>query len=537
MRGPRSKKARMKSANNLSFRGYLKHKAPAATLAAHCRTLASALYAGRGSGQPGGWRTSQWIATQARRLGLTAWHGRRSIFQSVPFGCSTTKHGHDSCAVITQNDGSHLEFLDGDDFLIRSQHTNVLLDNASMVFVGYGIVAQQYQWDDYADLDVHGKVVIMLPNDPGHTCTTNTRFQGEQMTYYGRWEYKYEEAARQGAAGVIIIHTDKLFGSAFHLVRDEMRRPFRFLPEAVRHRLAFEGICSEQFGRQLLADAGFDLDAFLSNPLPMGERAHRLDSLIQLQHSFDVVSQHCRNVLGMKKGKLFPQQCVLLCAHWDHLGKTADRTQPRGYYPGAVDNAIGVSVLLELSRRLAKDSTLRRSVLFAWTTAEEVGMLGSAQVTRLIKNRGLDVVAVLNVDGVVPIGKTHDLGLVDGDQSDLPSAFVRASKLLNRKISFDDAPRAGYFYRSDQASFAKIDIPSVQITTGTDLIRGGTEEGQKRHDFYDFNNYHSTSDTFNKHWDFRSICADIDIIHETLMILANSTWRPRLRSPSVSKEL
>jgi len=244
---------------------------------------------------------------------------------------------------------------------------------------------------------------------------------------------------------------------------------------------------------------------------------------------FDIDIRHCRNVLAMKKGRLFPRQCVLLCAHWDHLGKTSDKTQPRGYYPGAVDNAVGVSVLLELARRLTTADPLRRTVLFAWTSAEEVGMLGSARVAQLISNTGLKVVAALNVDGFVPIGKTRDLSLVDGDQSDLPETFICAAKALERHITLDNEPRAGYFYRSDQASFAKIGIPAVQVSTGSNLINGGVQEGMKRHDFYDSNTYHRTCDTFNRHWDFTSICSDIDVLHETLLMLGDSVTFPRLR--------
>ena len=157
-------------------------------------------------------------------------------------------------------------------------------------------------------------------------------------------------------------------------------------------------------------------------------------------------------------------------------------------------------------------------------------MLGSARVAQLITETGLNVVAALNVDGFVPIGKTHDLSLVDGDQSDLPETFVRAGKSLVRHITLDDEPRAGYFYRSDQASFAKIGIPAVQVSTGSNLLKGGVQEGMKRHDFYDSNTYHSTSDTFNRHWDFASICADIDVLHETLLMLGDSLCRPSLRS-------
>ncbi|AUG41132.1 hypothetical protein CXP47_14970 [Pseudomonas chlororaphis] len=533
MRRSLPKKAKSKPGGAPSLRGYLRHKAHAAALADNCRTLSGALFAGRGAGEPGGARASLWIAGKARGMGLKAWHGRRSLFQSVALGSATPRGGQ----VTIQGDGWQPDPLHDGELLIRSQQARVVFDNAPLVFVGYGIVAPQYQWDDYAGLDVVGKVVVALPNDPGRNSPGGERFQGERMTYYGRWEYKFEEAARQGAAGVIIVHTDELFGSAFHLVRDEMRRPFRFLPGAVRSGLEFEGICSERFGRQLLSRAGVELDAFLADPWPMARRAPWLDVRLQLRLGFEIKIGHCRNVLGMHKGALFPRQCVLLCAHWDHLGRTPDSSQPRGYYPGAVDNAVGVSVLLELSRRLANAGPLRRTVLFAWTTAEEVGMLGSAQVARLIDETGLDVVAALNVDGFVPIGRTRDLSLVDGDQSELPSAFMRAGKQLNRQISLDDAPAAGYFYRSDQASFAKIDIPAVQVSTGSDLISGGVEEGLKRHDFYDSNLYHSTSDAFDRYWDFTSLCADIDVLHETLLLLADSSWRPALRSPAIRTRL
>lgn len=525
MRRSLPKKTKQKSKQASAFGGYLKNKTYAAELAAHCKTLSGALYAGRGAGEHGGWRASRWIARKAKALGLACWHGRQSLFQSVPLGCSIARPGPNSLKMLSFGSGAKHDFLHQDELLIRSQHISVNLDNTPLVFVGYGIVAPQYMWDDYAGIDVAGKIVVVLPNDPG-----GERFLGERMTYYGRWEYKYEEAARQGAAGVIIVHTDELFGSAFSLVIDEMHRAFRFLPGAVRGGLAFESICSERLGRELLATSGVDLDAFLAAPYPTGNRSSWLNAYLKVRLDFNIDIRHCRNVLAMKKGRLFSRQCILLCAHWDHLGKSSDRAQPRGYYPGAVDNAVGVSVLLELARRLTTGAPLRRTVLFAWTSAEEVGMLGSARAAQLISSTGLEVVAALNVDGFVPIGKTRDLSLVDGDQSDLPETFIRAARALDRHITLDDDPRAGYFYRSDQASFAKIGIPAVQVSTGSNLLKGGVQEGMKRHDFYDSNTYHRTSDTFNRHWDFSSICSDIDVLHETLMILGDSLCRPSLRS-------
>ena len=524
MRRSLLKKTKQKTKQASAFRGYLKNKANAAELAAHCQTLSGALYAGRGAGEPGGRRASSWIAKKAKALGLACWHGRRSLFQSVPLGCSIAKPGPNSLQVLSFRNGMKHDLLNQDELFIRSQQVSVTFDGMPLVFVGYGIVAPQYLWDDYAGIDVAGKVVVVLPNDPG-----GERFSGERMTYYGRWEYKYEEAARQGATGVIIIHTDELFGSAFFLVRDEMRRAFRFLPGAVRSSLTFESICSERLGRELLSNTGIDLDTFLAAPYPVGNRACWLNACLKVHLDFDIAIRHCRNVLAMNKGRLFPRQCILLCAHLDHLGKTSDSAQPRGYYPGAVDNAVGVSVLLELARRLTSAAPLRRTVLFAWTSAEEVGMLGSARVAQLIGRTGLEVVAALNVDGFVPIGKTRDLSLVDGDQSDLHETFIRAAKALDRHITLDDEPRAGYFYRSDQASFAKIGIPAVQVSTGNNLLKGGVQEGIKRHDFYDANTYHRTSDTFNRYWDFSSICADIDVLHETLLILGDSLCRPDLR--------
>jgi len=525
MRRALLKKTRQKNFRAPVFRGYLKNKLHAAALADTCRTLAGARFAGRGAGEPGAWRASLWIARKVRALGLTPWQGRRGLFQSVPLGCATARSGAESCRTIIQGD-TRYDLEQDDELLIRSQQSRVWLEHAPLVFVGYGIVATQFDWDDYAGLDVVGKVVVVLPNDPGRNSPGGELFLGQRMSYYGRWEYKYEEAARQGAAGVIIVHTDELFGSAFHLVQDEMRRPFRFLPHAVRSRLDFEGFCSERFARRLLADGGVDLDAFIAAPRPMAGRPHGLDAHLQLRLDCDIVIRHCRNVLAMKKGRLFPRQCVLFCAHLDHLGKTADGG---GYYPGAVDNAIGVAVLLELARRLADTPPLRRTVLFAWTSAEEVGMHGSARVAQLIRETGLDVVAALNIDGFVPIGKTRDLFLVDGDQSDLSEVLVSAAHTLGRKISLDEEPSAGYFFRSDQASFAKIDIPAVQVSTGDDLLKGGVEEGMKRHEFYDSNTYHRTSDTFNRYWDFASLIADVDVLDETLHLLGDSSLRPALR--------
>ncbi|MDR6676235.1 M28 family peptidase [Pseudomonas oryzihabitans] len=524
MRRSLPRKTKQKSTQAFAFRGYLKNKSHAAELAKHCRILSGALYAGRGSGEQGGWRTSRWIAEKVQAMGLIEWHGRRSLFQSISLGCSTFKPCADSLQMLTLADGTQLDLLPNDELLIRSQHASVVLDNSHLVFAGYGIVAQQYSWDDYSGLDVVGKVVVVLPNDPG-----GNRFSRERMTYYGRWEYKYEEAARQGAAGVIIIHTDDLFGSTFHLVKDEMRRPFRFLPGAIRSNLALECICCERLGRKLLSSAGIDLDVFLASPWPMANQHSALNTFLQVRFEFNIDIQHCRNVLAMKKGRLFPRQCILLCAHWDHLGRTPENNQSRGYYPGAVDNAIGVSVLIDLARRLLSAVPLRRTVLFTWTSAEEVGMLGSARVAQLVAETGLDVIAALNVDGFVPIGRTRDLSLVDGDQSDLSETFRRAGKCLNRHITLDDEPGSGYFYRSDQASFAKIGIPSVQISTGSNLFKGGIREGTKRHNFYDSNIYHRTSDAFNRHFDFESICADIDFLHETLLILGDSLYRPKLR--------
>lgn len=532
MRRPLLKKIKHKPRILTAVRGYLRHKAQAASVANNCRVLSGAHFAGRGSGQPGALRASLWIARKALAMGLAAWHGRLNIFQPVPLGTSTPKPCSDGSSAFLQSESGRHDLSCGDELLIRSQHAVIEVTDTPLIFVGFGIVAAEYLWDDYANLDVVGKVVIVLPNDPGRQNSTGHCFHGERMTYYGRWEYKYEEAARQGAAGVIIVHTDELFGCTFGLVREEMQRPFRFRPGGVRSRLTFEGICSELSGRKLLSRTGVDLEDFLATDCSMANRIYLSGACISMRLSFDVKTQHCRNVLGMAKGKLFPRQCILLCAHFDHLGNSADRTQSRSYYPGAVDNAMGVSVLLELAKRLEIGPALNRTVLFAWTTAEEVGMHGSAQVARLIEATGLDVIAALNVDGFVPIDWTRDLGLVDGDQSDLPDAFIMTAKRLNRRISLDDEPSAGYFYRSDQASFAKINIPAVQITTGSDLMKGGVTEGLRRHHLYDSTLYHTTRDVFDRHWNFSSICADIDVIHQTVIRLANSSARPTLRHPN-----
>lgn len=530
MRRSSPKTRKGKPSSFAGCRGYLRHKERAASVAHDCRLLSGAKFYGRGAGDSGAYRASLWIARKAFSIGLRPWGCGKSMFQSVILGMSSLQRYFECQIEFVQNGECGHKFLDGDDLLIRSQQAVVELNEVPLIFVGYGIVAGEYLWDDYAGLNVAGKVVVVLPNDPGRQHPKESCFKGDRMTYYGRWEYKFEEAARRGAVGVVLIHTEELFGSAFILVQDEMRRSFRFRPDAIRSRLIFEGVCSEQFGRMLLSQAKINLDDFLAKPWSMKGREHRLNIGINIRAKFDVKLKPCRNVLGKVGGKLFPRQCILLCAHFDHLGKTSDTAQSRGYYPGAIDNAMGVSVLFELARRLENAELLHRTVLFAWTTAEEVGMHGSAQVAQLLLQSGMDVIAALNVDGLVPIGRTRDLGLVDGNQSDLDSTFFRAAERLNRQISLDDEPAAGYFYRSDQASFAKIGIPAVQIITGSDLINGGIAEGLKRHHVYDTTVYHTPADTFDKHWDFLSICADVDVIYEAVLRLSNSSLRPVLRS-------
>ncbi|HNR78415.1 MAG TPA: M28 family metallopeptidase, partial [Parvularculaceae bacterium] len=357
----------------------------------------------------------------------------------------------------------------------------VAFDDSDMVFVGYGVIAPEYQWNDYEGLDVRGKTVIILVNDPGYATQDPALFTGNAMTYYGRWTYKYEEAARQGAAAALIIHDTAPAAYGWNVVEGSNTGPQIDLKrnDDGMSRVMLEGWIQKDVASELLSAAGLDLDAEMEaaktrgfKAVPMGELKASAKIVQTIKRSNDA------NVIGVLKGAEAPDEYVLYMAHWDHLGANPAAEGEDHIYNGAVDNATGTAAILEIAEKFAAGPRPRRSIVFAAVTAEESGLLGSAYMAENPPVPLKQIAGGINIDGVLPIGPTKDIIVVGYGASELQDILDAVAKENGRYLRPDAEPEKGYFYRSDHINFAKKGVPMLYADAGIDLVRGGEEVGR-----------------------------------------------------------
>ena len=491
----------------------------------HIEILASDEFEGRGPGSAGGEKTKLYLKEQFKKMGLPSIKG--DYYLEVPLSKMTVDL-NSSFLSISKNDKARiLEAGLETVYWTKRVVEGVSVRASELVFVGYGIVAPEYGWNDYKNLDVKGKTAVMLINDPGFWTEDPKLFNGKSMTYYGRWTYKFEEAARQGAEAVLIIHDTapaaypwqvvetSWAGKQIDLKREDMGRS----------RVKVEGWITSEVAEDIFGQANLDLkglkQAALKADFQSVEMAGlTLDAALNNKVEFSI----SHNVAAVKNGYKKPNEYILMMAHWDHLGIKEDQSGDN-IYNGAVDNASGTAGLLELANYFSNIET-ERSLLFLAVTAEESGLLGSQYFAEYPPIRLSNIVAGYNFDGVLPVGKTRDVIVVGYGASELEDILKAELDKVGRYIVPDPQPEKGFFYRSDHISFAKKGVPMLYADGGFDKINGGKEAGRAFADEYTAQNYHQPSDEYDSSWDLSGFADQLTLTTKMVKYLADSDRWP-----------
>ncbi len=508
-----------------------------ADLARHIQTLASDEFEGRRPSSPGEERTVAYLQEQFENIGLEPGNGS-SYFQDVPLVSITVK-GRPSLTIAGRGTSSQHAYAGDYVGWTKRVVDQVSLRNSDMVFVGYGIVAPEYDWNDYDGVDVRGKTVVILVNDPGYATKDSTLFNGNSMTYYGRWTYKYEEAARQGAAGALIIHetgaagypwevvTGSWTGPQFDLVRDDNNMG----------RAAVEGWITNDLATELFARSSLDLAQLREVATQRGFHAVPLGLTASVTIDNVLERSNSKNVLGVLPGGERPDEYIVYMAHWDHFGRDTSLTGDQ-IYNGAFDNATGTAGLLELAQAFtALEQKPARSIVFLAVTAEEQGLLGSAYYATHPVYPTNQTVAAINMDGLNNLGPMRDITVVGWGNSELDDYLQRAAAEVHRAVRPDPEPEKGFYYRSDHFSFAKVGVPALYTDAGIDNIEHGEEWTLAKRDEYTEQNYHKPSDEFDPSWDLSGAVDDLRILFAVGYELANSNAFPNWRAGNEFKAI
>lgn len=502
----------------------------------HVSILASDSFMGRKPFTEGETLTVDYLKNQFKHAGLETGNGD-SYLQEVPM-VSLLAKADPSMEVQSAKGKFNLKAFD--DYIIWTDKADSIetLDKSDLVFAGYGVVAPEYNWNDYEGLDVKGKVVMVMVNDPGFWIGDTTLFKGKAMTYYGRWTYKFEEAARQGAKGCLIIHNTAAASYPFSVQQNSFNTS--------RLRLDTRGLdvkncdvigwVTETTANKLFTAAGFDSTLLVKANKP-GFKAVPLDLKLTTSMTVQATYKKSYNVIGKITGTKRPDEVIIYTAHWDHLGIGRPDATGDSIYNGALDNASGTAGLLELVRVFKNLKTPpERTVVFLAVTAEEQGLLGSAYYAENPVYPVAKTVANINMDGLNRFEATKDIVIVGEGQSDLEDYLKEAVEKTGGYISYDSHPEAGYYYRSDHFNFAKVGIPALYVSTGVDVINKGKAFGQKLEDDYTEKNYHQPSDSYDPQtWTMNGAINDLKWLFQVGKRLAFEKTMPKWKAGSEFK--
>jgi len=490
------------------------------------RFLSSDLLEGRAPATRADKLTTEYIADQLRSAGVEP-GVNGSYFQPVPIDVVKA----DPATIKVTASGKSSMTLKSPDDVVVFAGSAVEQSNArgELVYVGYGASAPEYKWDDFKDVDVKGKILLVLVNDPPATAAEPKLFGGKAMTYYGRWTYKYEEAERRGAAGVLIVHTTESASYPWHTVVGSWSGEQRMLPRdsSSPAPLAMRGWITDSAATALLKDAGLDMAQLRTQADSRDFKPVSTGITIDFSAHNSVKHLSSANVVGVVRGhdSKLKDQYVALSAHWDHLGIGVP-VNGDSIYNGAVDNASGVASLLAVARAAAKLPPTRRSLIFLFVTAEESGLLGSQYFGEHPTVPAPSIVADLNMDVVTVSGRVRDLDVMGDNKSTLGpmlASFVRPQGI---RLSPDAHPEAGHFYRSDHFSFAKVGIPSVSIGGGEDYEGKPKDFGAKIDEDYNAHRYHQPGDAYSPSFDLSGAAQISNIVLKFGRTLANSPVTP-----------
>ena len=492
-------------------------------------TLADDRFKGRGPATPEGERAADWIAEEMATMGLEPAGENGTWFQDVPLLQITLDEEASSYDIAIDGEPMGLEL--GADAVYWSQNAEetVTLEDSELVFVGYGIVAPEYGWNHYEGVDVEGKTVVILVNDPGFADPESGLFTGRSMTYYGRWTYKYEEAARQGAEGAIIVHQTEPASYPWEVVFSSWTGPQSSLvpPEGYDF-VDVQGWIQLEVAQDLFEAVGLDFDALAIAAASPGFEPVALEGATlsaELHQSFE--TNVSRNVAGRVAGDVRPDEHVLFMAHWDHIGERLNFAGEDQIYNGAVDNATGTAAMLEIAQLYANaDDTPDRSVIFVAVTAEEQGLLGSAYYAENPLVPLDKTVGGFNFDGMLPVGPTEDVVVIGFGASELEDLLAEEASEVGRYLSPDPNPEAGYFYRSDHVTLARKGVPMLYADGGSVSRTQGREFVAQIEAAYRTDAYHKPSDEWDPSWDLSGFVEDARLMYEVSRRVADSDLWP-----------
>ena len=499
-------------------------------LTEHVKVLASDGFQGRGPATPAEQKTVDYVSKQLAAMGVQPGgdpdgRGGRRWTQDVALVQSDVDGALTASFAVR---GSSVPLKQGEQIAVRSSLLStkrVAIKNAPVVFVGYGVSAPERKWDDFKGLDLRNKIAVVLINDPDFDANLNGRFDGKAMTYYGRWTYKFEEAARRGAAGVLVVHEtapasygwdtvkNSNTNTMFDIVRDKPTDNHPPVEAWIQRTVAVD----------LFKRAGLDFEAEKKKaqsdtfkPVPLGDATFSLDYAVKQAR---VVS---KNVVGILTGRARPNETVIYSAHWDHLGVGQPDARGDRIYNGARDNALGVASVLELARVFGRAPRTDRSVVFLFVTVEERGLLGSEYYARHPLYPLETTVGVYNIDAPATWGPARDVAVSGEGKVSLQDELGAAAKAQGRRLSPDPRPEAGSFFRSDHFSFAKVGVPAISLESGEDLYQGGAKAGKAATDEYDDKRYHQPADEWSSNWDLRGVAVDVGVAYQLGRDLASS---------------
>ena len=507
-----------------------------ARLSKHIEIIGSDAFEGRAPNTSAEVKTVDYIVGQYKAAGLQPGgdlvDGKRQWTQAVPLLQSDIT-GTPRLSLNLGN-GQTVSLTQGDQIAVRSPmngQTSINLANTPLVFVGYGVSASERNWDDFKGVDVHGKLLVVLINDPDFEGGEGD-FGGKAMTYYGRWTYKYEEAARRGAAGVLIVHETAPASYGWNTVKNSNTNTmFDIVRDnpATEH-TGFESWIQLPLAQQIFAASGLNFDQAKAaaktrafKPIPL-----KTTLSASLQAQTQTITSH--NVVGLLPGKKYPDETIIYSAHWDHLGIGKPDANGDTIYNGAVDNGTGIAQLIEQARAFTHDPRPDRSVVFLAVTAEEKGLLGSEYyATHPLYPLG-KTVGVFNTDAMNVWGAEKNFSIRGTAGIGLLDLLVAEGKREGRYFTPDPHPETGGFYRSDHFSFAKVGVPAVSFSSGNDLVNGGTARGEATSSDYTAKRYHQPDDEWSASWDLTGLAEDAQLLHLVGERLANSrlwpNWTP-----------
>lgn len=501
----------------------------------YIRALASDEFMGRKPFTKGEELTVNYLEKTFKEIGLESGNGN-SFFQEVPMVDIAGQLTDNRVLIKKNQEEISLEYLT--DIVAGTKRTvdNQKIENAELVFAGFGVEAPEYDWNDFDNVDVAGNIIMVMVNDPGFY--NQDLFRGKNMTYYGRWTYKYEEAARRGAAGVLIIHHTEAASYGWDVVRASWSGSNLHLQSENGNAdaCAIEGWISDAAAKRIFDLAGMDMAKMIERAKNPGFKAVLLGLSLSGNIENKIQKKTSKNVIALLPGKERADEYIVYTAHWDHFG-IGEPVDGDSIYNGAADNASGTAGLLTLAKKFKDEGPVDRSIVFLSVTGEEQGLLGSAYYTQNPVYPLSKTVANINMDVLQPFGRMKDILLIGKGQSDLDDYLEEAAQKQNRIVREPEDQSNGWYFRSDHFNFAKVGVPTLYIGNGVQSIEHGEEWGIRQIKDYNKNRYHKPQDNYDDTWDVSGTMEDLELIYQVGRKLGDSDVFPQWNEGIIYKRI